>query len=83
MHYVIKKEKREELQEGRTILYLAHKCKYSRQYLTDTFNAKIKITRECAVNILRGISDDSIKLAVMINQKGINQTLDYFFEKVE
>ena len=83
MHYRIKENKRMELQEGRTIQYLAKKCKYSRQYLTDTFNKKNLITRQCAVNIIKGAAEDSLKLNTMLNQKGINETINYFFEKVE
>ena len=83
MHYKIKRNKKEELQEGRTIQYLAQKCKYSRQYLTDVMNGKINITRECAVNIIRGTAEDSINLTIKLNQQGINETLNYFFEKIE
>ena len=83
MYYKIKIDKRQELQEGRTLQYLAQKCKYSRQYLTDTFNGKVKITRECVINILKGAADDSLKLAVKLSSEGLENTINYFFEKVE
>jgi len=83
MHYKIKRNKKEELQEGRTIQYLAQKCKYSRQYLTDALNGKINITRECAVNIIRGTAEDSINLTIKLNQNGINEMIKYFFDKIE
>lgn len=83
MHYKIKRNKKEELQEGRTIQYLAQKCKYSRQYLTDALNGKTNITRECAVNIIRGTAEDSINLTIKLNQNGINEMIKYFFDKIE
>jgi len=83
VHYKIKRNKKEELQEGRTIQYLAQKCKYSRQYLTDALNGKINITRECAVNIIRGTAEDSINLTIKLNQNGINEMIKYFFDKIE
>lgn len=83
MHYRLKPDKRDELQEGRTILYLAKICKYSRQYMTDVFNQKVDATRECAVNILKGSAENSLNIAVRINTKGMNNALEYFFEKVE
>lgn len=83
MYYRIKKNKREELQEGRTLQYLANKCNYSRQYITDAFNAKVDITRECAINIMKGISNDSIKISSRIKKDGINKTIEYFFEKIK
>lgn len=83
MHYKIKRNKKEELQEGRTIQYLAQKCKYSRQYLTDALNGKINITRECAANIIRGTAEDSINLTIRLNQNGINEMIKYFFDKIE
>lgn len=83
MYYRIKKDKREELQEGRTLQYLAQECNYSRQYITDTFNAKVDITRECAINILKGIAKDSIKISTKIKKDGINKAIEYFFEKVK
>ena len=83
MYYKIKEEKRDELQEGRTLVYIAEKCKYSRQYITDAFNGKIDITRECAINILKGIANDSIKISTKIKKDGINKAIEYFFEKVK
>lgn len=83
MYYKIKIDKRPELQEGRTLQYLANKCKYSRQYITDTFNGKNKITRECAINILKGVADDSIKLAVKLNSEGLENTINYYFDKID
>lgn len=83
MHYRIKKNKKEELQEGRTIQYLAQKCKYSRQYLTDAFNGKIDITRECAINIINGTAENSINLSIKLNQRGIEEMLKYFFDKID
>lgn len=83
MHYRLKPDKRDELQEGRTVLYLSKICKYSRQYLTDVFNSKIDITRECAINIIKGTAENSLNIAIRLNKTGINDTLNYFFEKVE
>lgn len=83
MHYRIKENKKEELQEGRTLQYLSQKCKYSRQYLTDTLNGKVDVTRQCAINILKGVAEDSINLTIQLEQQGINEMLNYFFEKIE
>lgn len=83
MYYKFRIDKRQELQEGRTLQYLAHKCQYSRQYITDTFNGKNKITKECAINILKGIADDSIKLAIRLSSDGLENTINYYFDKVE
>ena len=83
MHYRLKLDKRDELIEGRTLQYVAQKCNYSRQYITDAFNAKVDITRECALNILKGIANDSIKISTKIKKDGINKAIEYFFEKVK
>lgn len=83
MYYRIKKEKRSELQAGRSLTYIAEKCNYSRQYITYVFNGKMLATEESALKILNGISKDSLTLAVDISQKGIKTILNYFFEEIE
>lgn len=83
MYYRIKKDKREELQEGRTLTYIAELCEYSRQYITYVFNGKMLATEESAIKILKCIADNSLDIAVKINQQGIKTVLEYFFEKID
>lgn len=83
MYYRIKKDKREELQKGKTLTYIAEKCGYSRQYTTYVFNGKMLATEESAIKILKTLAEDSLDIAVEINQKGIKETLKHFFEEIE
>lgn len=82
MYYRIKEERRKELQDGRTLLYIADLSGYSRQYITYVFNGKMLATKESAIKILRSIADNSLSLTIRINQQGIDEVLNYFFEKM-
>lgn len=83
MYYKIKKEKLDELREGKTNSYIAEKTKYSRQYITYIFKQQIKINSATAIKLLMPLAKESIKLNNMLKEKGIDYMIDYFFEEEE
>ena len=83
MHYRIRKDKKEEVQEGRTLQYISDICDYSRQHITYIFNGNVDATEKCATDIIKYIAEDSIKIAIRLNQQGMKNTLNYFFEEVD
>lgn len=83
MHYLIKKDKKQELQSGYLITNLAPLCSCSRQYLSDVFNGRYKATREFVEKLIRAIADNSLKMAIDLNQKGMKEMIEYFFEEID
>ena len=83
MYYSIRKEKINELAEGKTNTYIAKKTKYSRQYITYIFNNDLKINIKAVINIIRPLADESIKLNKMLKEKGLEYMINYFFKEEE
>lgn len=81
MYYLIKKDKAIELREGKTISYIAKLTDYSRQYTNYIFNGMIKINAETIKNIIEPLSNESLKLNKMLNEKGLDYIINYFFEE--
>ena len=83
MYYKIKKEKLDELREGKTNSYIAKITKYSRQYITYIFKQRMNINSATAIKLLMPLAKESIKLNNMLKEKGIDYMIDYFFEEEE
>ena len=75
-------DKREELQEGRTLTYLAKQIGYSRERIIGIFNSKILINENAAKKIITKIAEESLKINKMIENKGVDKTFEYFFKKI-
>lgn len=83
MYYLIRKEKLDELREGKTNSYIAKTTNYSRQYITYIFKQQIKINSATTIKLLMPLAKESIKLNKMLNEKGIEYMINYFFEEEE
>lgn len=83
MYYKIRQEKLEELREGKTNSYIAKTTNYSRQYITYIFKQQIKINSATTIKLLMPLAKESIKLNKMLNEKGIEYMINYFFEEEE
>jgi len=83
MYYSIRKEKLEELKEGKTNAYIAEITNYSRQYITYIFKNELKINIKAVINIIKPLANESIKLNKMLKEKGIDYMINYFFEEEE
>lgn len=83
MHYKLKPEKRAELQQGRTLKYIAEGCGYTRQFITYVFNGKMNATHESAYRILDFFASESVDLSNKTKKYGWEYLLNYFFEEVE
>lgn len=85
MYYRIRKDKKDELQGGRTITYLADICGCSRVFLSYTFNGyeKRKTTKQLAEKIISEISKESVSVNRKVQELGIGGALDYYFEKIK
>lgn len=83
MYYSIRKEKLEELKEGKTNSYIAEITNYSRQYITYIFTNELKINIKAVINIVKPLANESIKLNKMLKEKGIDYMINYFFEEEE
>lgn len=81
MYYTIRKEKLDELKEGKTNDYIANLTHYSRQYISYIFNKQIKINDATAIKIIMPLARESIKLNMMIGNHGIDYAINYFFEE--
>lgn len=81
MYYTIREEKRNELKEGKTISYIANKLHYSRQYTSYIFNGLIKINVATIIKILFELAKESNKINNMLNEKGNDFTINYFFKE--
>lgn len=51
--------------------------------MSHVFNGTVDATEDCATDILKNIAEDSIKIAIRLNQQGLKNTLNYFFEEVD
>jgi len=80
-YFWMKPDKRKELQDGRTVAHIAELSGYARQYLNYIFLGKMGATRNCVERIINAMSGDSLNIALMLNQKGMNQVIQYFFEE--
>ena len=85
MSYKIRKEKRSELQNGRTITYLSDLCGCSRVYLSYVLNgySNRKPTKDIVEKIIKGIAKDSVKVSKMLEQQGMEETIKYFFKEIK
>ena len=83
MYYSIRKEKLEELKEGKTNTYIAEITNYSRQYITYILTNELKINIKAVINIIKPLANESIKLNKMLKEKGIDYMINYFFEEEE
>ena len=85
MYYRIRKDKKDELKNGRTITYLSNLCGCSRVYLSYIFNgyAKRKASKDIIKKIIIGISKDSIRINKRLEDSGIEETIKYFFEEIK
>lgn len=85
MSYKIRKEKRSELQNGRTITYLSDLCGCSRVYLSYVLNgySNRKPTKDIVEKIINGIAKDSVKVSKMLEQQGMEETIKYFFKEIK
>lgn len=83
MYYKIRQEKLEELREGKTNSYIAKITNYSRQYITYIFKQQMKINSATTIKLLMPLAKESIKLNKMLNKKGIEYMINYFFEEEE
>lgn len=81
MYYIIKQEKTNELREGKTISYIAKKIHYSRQYTSYIFNGLIKINESTIIKILFELAKESKNVNDMLNEKGNDFAINYFFKK--
>lgn len=81
MYYTIKKEKADELREGKTISYIANKIHYSRQYTSYIFNGLIKINEATIIKMLSELAKESKNVNDMLNEKGTDFAINYFFKK--
>ena len=82
MHYQIRKEKLDELKEGRTATYIAEITGYSKVYINYAFSGKKYISYLCALNIIRKLGNTSIFISQMIQEHGIKYAVNYFFEEL-
>lgn len=80
---IIKEGKKSELQEGRTITYLSQQIQIARQYLSSILTGRLPLYETTAKKIIIGCSKQSIKLKEKIEKEGIDNTVKYFFEKVD
>lgn len=81
MYYTIREDKRDELREGKTISYISNKIHYSRQYTSYIFNGLIKINVATIIKILFELAKESNKINDMLNKKGNDFTINYFFKE--
>ena len=82
MYYIIRKEKLDELREGKTNSYIAKITGYSRQYITYIFKGQIQINPATVIKILMPLAKESIHLNNMLKEQGIDFMADYFFKVV-
>lgn len=82
--YRIRKDRLEELKEGKTTVHLASLIGYTRPYLTYAFKGTLFVTDYMAEKIIRGIAQESIRINKMVQEANdIHEVIEYFFEKQE
>lgn len=84
MAYRIRSTRKDELKNGRTMTYLVKVCDCSRSTLSYAFNgSKIRqMSKELALKILIGLSQESVAVKDKIDKLGIDGALDYYFEEI-
>ena len=82
MHYIIKKDKRMELQSGYSVNLLTFMCGCSRQYLSNVLNGNRKASKLFVERLINSIADMSLKMAVDLNTKGMEKLIKYFLKKL-
>lgn len=82
--YKIRKDRLEELKEGKSTVYLAKLIGYTRQYLTYIFRGTLFIGRDTAEKLITRLAKESLKINKMVQEADdINEVIEYFFEKQE
>lgn len=82
--YRIRKEKVDELKEGKTTVYLSGLTGYTRQYLTYIFKGALFITKPTAERLILSIAKESVKINEMVKDaNSIEDVINYFFKKDE
>lgn len=80
--YRIKKDKVEELKEGKKTVYLSNLTGYTRQYLTYIFRGTLFVTKPTAEKLILSVAKESIKINEMVkNANSIDDVIKYFFDE--
>lgn len=74
--YKIRNEKSEELREGRSMKYFAEIIDMSMQNFSGAFNGRLNVRKHTAISLI------SIKEKIPVNDKRMNELLEYYFEEV-
>lgn len=82
--YRIRKDRVNELKEGKTNVYLEKLTGYTKVYLSNVFRGATFIPKDTAEKIIRELATESIQLHERIEKsKNIEEVIEYFFKKDE